>query len=453
MTKIHGFRLRSDRKPLVLLTVLALVVLALFVISCGSTKEETGGGTATTTGDTTGVTDTSIKVGSLLPLTGVAAAWGIPMGEGMKAYFDYINDQGGIYGRKLTLDVGDSQYTGPTATEAVRQLIDQDKVFAFIGNLGTEVEAAVAQTITERNIPDLFVLSGAKQFIDPVVPNLFTAQVSYITEGKIFATYLDKTYSGKKLGILAQNDDYGKEGEEGTRQGLQDLNSDIEVTTEYYDPTMTDVTSQVQRLKGDNVDVIMFWGGPLQAANMMKTARETLSWDVPMLINEANAGATLGALSGWNNIEGVVSTSITLNTDVNSDVPGVVSRREIVAKYAPSVTWDSMVFAGYSTAESFVALLRQAGPNLSRESLIAAAESVCKYQTDIAMVPESTSPTDHSFVEAEVFVKAKVNYSGAAPLVDWVPFGDPVDFESTKDCKVPTPPAGAADQPGDSLGG
>jgi branched-chain amino acid transport system substrate-binding protein len=441
---------------LVLLLVAVLGILTVFVSACSSSKDEAGGtgGQATASpGDTTGVTDTSIKIGTLQPITGVAASWGIPYSKGMKAYFDYINDQGGIYGRKLVLDVGDSQYSGPMGSEAARKLIDQDKVFAFVGNLGTGVEAAVTQYIDQDNIPDLFVLSGASQFIDPVQKNRFTAMVDYTTEGKIFATYLADTYPGKKLGILAQNDDYGKEGEAGTKQGLEDLGSDIETTTEYYDASMTDVTSQMQRLKGDNVDVIMFWGGPLQAANMMKTARETLNWDVPMLINQANAGATLGALSGWDNIEGVVSTSITMNTDVTSTVPGIVSRREIAAKYAPDVPWDSMVFAGYSTAESLVGLLKQAGKDLSRESLVAAAESVCKFSSDISMVPESTSPTDHSFVQAQVFVKAQVDRSGPSPLVDWVPFGDAVDFESTKDCKVPTPPADAEGQPGPPLGG
>ncbi len=424
---------------------------AVFAVSCSSEEKSGGGGGATALpGDTTGVTDTSIKIGSLLPITGIAAQWGVPYGQGMKAYFDYINDQGGIYGRKINLIIGDSQYTGPIATEAAKQLIDQENVFAFVGNLGTEVEAAVRQMIDADNIPDFYVLSGASQFINPVQKNRFTAMVDYTTEGKIFATYIDKTYPGKKLGILAQNDDYGKEGEAGTKQGLQDLNSDITTTTEYYDASMTDVTSQMQRLKADNVDVIMFWGGPLQAANMIKTARETLSWDVPLLINEANAGATLGALSGMANIVGVVSTAITTVTDVGSDLPGIVSRRDIFEKYAPSsATWDSMAYAGITTAEGFVGLLRQAGKDLTRESLIAAGESVCKVTSDVSMpgVASSTSPTDHEFVQAEVLVKASISQTDPN-LVDWVPFGDPIDMDSTKDCVTPTPPPGANDQPG-----
>jgi branched-chain amino acid transport system substrate-binding protein len=432
--------------PPILLLVAALSVSALFIISCGSSEKEKG----ETTGDTTGVTDTSVKLGSLLPLTGVAAQWGVPMGQGMKAYFDYINDQGGIWGRDVNLIIGDSQYTGPGGTEAAKQLIDQQKVFAFVGNLGTEVEAAVKEMIDADNIPDMFVLSGSSQFINPVQANRFTAMVDYTKEGKIFATYIAANFAGKKLGILAQNDDYGKEGEAGTIQGLEDLGSDITTTTEYYDASITDVTSQLQRLKGANVDVIMFWGGPLQAANTMKTSHETLNWDVPIFINEANAGSLMGTLAGIDNVVGTISTGITMNTDVMSDL--LAPRREIFQKYAPSsATWDSMAFAGMSTAEAVIALLKQNGPDLSRESFIATSETVCNWSTDISLVPESTSPTDHEFIEAEVFVKAEVSKEDPT-LVDWSPFGDPVGFESTTNCKVPKAPKGAADQPGQDMG-
>ncbi len=174
----------ASRKPLILLSVLALAVFAIFVTSCGSSDE--GGGATTTAGDTTGITDTSIKIGSLLPLTGVAALFGGSFGAGLKAYFEYINDQGGIYGRKIELTIGDSQYSGPAATEAARSLIDQTKVFAFIGNLGDTVDSAVKQMLDDQNIPDMFLLAGAKEFVDPVQKNRFVSQVTYETEGKIF---------------------------------------------------------------------------------------------------------------------------------------------------------------------------------------------------------------------------------------------------------------------------
>ncbi len=428
----------------------ALALFVLFAVSCGGTEEAATGGGSGGPGDTNGVTDTSIKIGTLMPLTGTMAPWGIPISKGMQAYFDWINQQGGIYGRKITVDVGDSGYTGPQATEAVRKLVEQDGVFLVYANLGTEVEAAVSQYLTEHNVPDLFLLTGASQFIDPVVKNRFSSMVNYTTEGKIFATYLYQNYDGKKLGILAQNDDYGKEGEAGTRQGLKDLSANMDVTTEWYDAAVTDVTAQTQRLKGDGVDVIMFWGSPVQAANMTKAARETLSWDVPMILNEANAAEIVATLAGIDNMEGVVSTTVGIQA-YQTEYPQIVEAQKEMASVAPDLAFDNYSLVGWNLSASVASLLKQAGPDLTRESLIAATEDVCRYMNVFSLVPSSTSPTDHQFLEAEVFVKGTVDRTVDPPIFHWKPFGDVVDFESTKNCTVPTPPADATKQPGPPL--
>ena len=152
----------------VLLLAVALALTFLFAGGCGDNDEEKGTPTAAV-GDSTGVTDTEIKIGTLLPLTGTAAAWGIALSGGMKAYFDYINDQGGLYGRKITLIVGDSQYTGSGAAESGRKMVDQDKVFAFQGNLGTEAESGIYQYLEERGIPDMYILSGASKWTVPAL--------------------------------------------------------------------------------------------------------------------------------------------------------------------------------------------------------------------------------------------------------------------------------------------
>ncbi len=293
MATISRFQVHSraaaaaSRKPLIILSVLALAVFAVFVTSCGSSGTSSGGGAGTTApGDTTGITDTSIKIGALVPISGIAAIYGGAFAAGMKAYFAWLNDQGGIYGRKIDLIIEDSQYSGPIASNAARDLIDNQHVFAFLGNLGDGVDSAVKQMLDDQNIPDMFLLAGAKEFVDPVQKNRFVSQPTYETEGKIFGTYIAKQYAGKKVGILAENDALGKEGEMGIKEELQAENADVTTTTEYYDPTVTDVTAQCQRLKGDNVDAIMFYGGAMSAASMIKTVRETLSWDVPMMMNE-----------------------------------------------------------------------------------------------------------------------------------------------------------------------
>ncbi len=445
------------KRPILFL-VSALALFVLLAVSCGgSDNQQTGGGgggTAAPTagpGDTNGVTDTSVKLGTLMPLTGAMAPWGIPISKGMAAYLDWINEQGGIYGRKLTLDVGDSAYTGPQASEAARKLVEQDKVFAMYSNLGTESEAAVAQYLTEQGVPDLYVLTGSSLFVVPVVHNRYSSMVNYTTEGKIFAQYLFDNYDGKKLGILAQNDDFGREGQTATEDALDDLGANITVTTEYYDAASTDVTAQAQRLQGDNVDVIMFWGGVPQAANLIKTARTTLSWDVPVVICEADAAEITATLAGFDNIEGTVSTTVGLQA-WQTDYPAVVKIKENMASVAPDLAFDNYSMIGWVLSQSIVGLLKQAGPDLTREGLLAAAENVCNYMTPTGLIPSSTSASDHQFTEAEIFVKATVDRSTDPATFKWVPFGDIVGFETTQNCTVPTPPADAESQPGPPLG-
>ena len=422
------------------------------LIACGSNEEgaDTGGAQ---TSPTQGVTDTEIRLGTLVPLSGnPAAAWGIAISKGEQAYFDYVNDNGGIYGRKIKLIVGDNQYAGPVASEAVRKLVEQDGVFALMGSIGTEAHTAVYQYLEEHGIPDMFLLIGESKFTVPVVRSRFTELVDYVTEGRIFATYVSENYNGKKVGLLVQNDEAGKEGEKGVRQGIDELGADTDITVEYYDTAQSDVTSQVQRLKTANVDVIVFLGGPVQAANMIKNARETMSWDVPMAISSVNAIDLMASLAGMNNVEGVVSATIG-HQAWETDIPGIMARKKIMAQYAPVLPFDNLSLSGYAVAENMVMVLKQAGRDLTTDSFLNAAESICNFTSDISLTPSTTSPEDHRFLEGEILVRATVDRSVDPPAFRWEPFGDVVNFESTKDCERPTPPAGAEDQPGASLQG
>ncbi len=459
MVTINRFQVHSkaagaaSRKTLILLGVLALAVFAMFVISCGSSGTSGGGGGTTTAGDTTGITDTSIKVGSLLPLTGVAALYGGGFAAGLDAYFKWVNDQGGIYGRKIELTTADSQFSGPIASNSARSLIDQTKVFAFIGNLGDTVEEAVKQLIDDQNIPDMFLLAGGKEFVDPVQHNRFVSQVTYETEGKIWGKYIAENYAGKKVGILAQNDSTGKEGELGIKEEIQAENADVTTTTEYYDPTVTDVTSQVQRLKTQNVDLLMFFGTALPAANMIKTVRETLSWDVQMAMNEGAGSQVIAPLAGAANMDGMISSTLA-DLPSSEKTPFYHQWQPIYNQYepgAPPGSWDALGPAGLLTAQYFVGILKLNGPDLTRESFLAAAEHICKYTPDPTEPPESTSPTDHSLVEAEILTRASLDSSVKEGVV-FTPFGSMVNFESTPDCTPVKMPAGAKDQPGPDFG-
>jgi branched-chain amino acid transport system substrate-binding protein len=441
-----------------LLLFAALAAATILVAACKEEKEE-GAGTPgakatagrTPTGATQGVTDTEIRIGTLLPLSGSpTAAWGVALSKGMKAYFDYINDQGGIYGRKIKFFVEDNQYTGPVALEAAHKLVEQDGVFIVQGSLGTAAHMAVYKYLEEHNIIDYSILTGMSTWTDPVVPTRFCALVDYVTEGRIFAKYIYDNYDGKKIGILAQNDDYGKEGETGIREGLKEQGANIDVVVEYYNEIQSDMTAQVQRLRNDNVDLLVFWGSPVQAGSMFKVSRETLNWHVPVMLNSVSAMDIVAALGGYDNVEGSV-TAIFGRQSWETDIPFIAELKQILTQYAPDVKWDSTVYGGMLVSAGTVTTLKGAGRDLTVDSFVASAEAECKYMAETALVPASMSPTDHRPTQAEVMARWVMDRSTDPPTPKWEAFGDVIDFESTKDCKQPTPPAGYFDQPGPSV--
>jgi branched-chain amino acid transport system substrate-binding protein len=444
-------------KQSVLLLLAALAAAMVLVAACKGEKQE-GAGTPgakatagrTPTGEVRGVTDTEIRVGTLLPLSGSpTAAWGVALSKGMKAYFDYINDHGGIYGRKIKFFVEDNQYSGPVAQEAARKLVEQDGVFIVQGSLGTAAHMAVYKYLEEHNVIDAWILTGNSTWTDPVAHTRFCALVDYVTEGRIFAKYIYDNYDGKKIGLIAQNDDYGKEGEKGVKEGLKDLGADIDVVVEYYDEIQSDVTAQVQRLRNENVDLVVFWGSPVQAGSLFKASRETLTWDVPIMLNSVSAMDVVALLGGYDNVEGSIST-IFGHQSWETDIPFIAELKQILADYAPDAKWDSTTYGGMVVSVGTVVTLKQAGPDLTVDSFVEAAESECKYQAETSLVPASMSPTDHRATQAEVMARWVIDRSTDPPTPRWEAFGDIIDFESTKDCKQPTPPAGYDDQPGPS---
>ena len=266
--------------------VLSLMAAGVVVAGCSSSKEQTSG--PTPGGPVPGVTDTEIVLGTDVPLSNSpAAAWGV-VADGMKAYFDYINSQGGVYGRKITLKVGDNQYSAPVAVEVVRNLVEQDGVFAIVGSLGDSCHLAVMDYLQQKGVPDLFIGGGMPQFTDPVVKTRFGMVTDYDTEGKINTDYMKQHFAGKTLGIIYENNEGGNVGLQQTEAGLAD--SDIKiVSTQGYDFTNFDLTAQVQRLKTANPDFVYVIGNPGSLASALKVSREVLNWNVPFMTSAVSA--------------------------------------------------------------------------------------------------------------------------------------------------------------------
>ena len=201
-------------------------------------------------GPVPGVTDTEILLGTHMPLSNTpAAAWGV-VADGMKAYFEYVNSQGGVYGRKIKLIVGDDHYSAPDAVEVVRNLVEQNGVFAIVGGLGDSCHLAVMQYLEERGVPDLFIGGGMPEFTDPVVKTRFGMVTDYDTESKINTDYMKENFAGKTMGIIYENNEGGNLELQQTEAGLAD--SDIKIVSKQaYDFTNFDLTAQMQRLKAD----------------------------------------------------------------------------------------------------------------------------------------------------------------------------------------------------------
>jgi len=419
----------------------ALVAAVLLVAACGDDGEEspTTPSAATGAGDTTGVTDTEIKLGTHFPLSQNAAAAYAPIASGMRAFFDYINAQGGVYGRKITFIVGDDHYNPPDTVEVVKKLVEQDKVFAIVAGFGDATHSAVYKYLEEKGVPDMFVATGAAKWTDPVVRTRFGGNPDYVTEGTMLGQYIAENYNGKKLGLLLENDELGVDGEKGLRRGLE--GSDVQiVATETYEAVQFDVTAQTQRLRNAGVDVIAAYAIPPQAASLVKTARETLNWDVPIIVGQVNCSDIFIALAGAKNAEGIVSVIFGKQAYDTGD-PGVQKYQKIWAKYGTGGDINNFALYGMTVSETVVWDLEMAGKDLTHGTFLDAAESMCKVwcSTCTGFGPWTTSNTDHRIWENEVINTVKDG--------KWITAGEPTSYESTPNCTPPTPPPGFENQP------
>jgi ABC-type branched-subunit amino acid transport system substrate-binding protein len=340
----------------------------------------------------------------------------------MKGYFDYINAQGGVHGRQIRFIIEDDHYTPSDTSQVVRKLVEQDEIFALVGGLGTATHSAASQFLEENDVPDMFVLTGATKFTDPVVRTRFGGNPDYITEGKILGQHIAAEYPDAKLGLILQNDDFGVDGEKGLREGIEGSNIEV-LEPQTYEATATDLTAQVQRLKNDGAEVLAIYALPPQGANAVKVAREVLDWNVPIVVTGVDATDIFISLAGAENAEGVVSL-VFAKQIYETDDPAVAEHINIMEQYGQGAPPSNLTLVGQAIAEFMVKVLEDTGPDLTRDSFLDAAENLRGFQCSFCLVPVSLSSTDHKLFEIEQYAEVQDG--------KWVTFGEPVDFESTK---------------------
>ena len=340
---------------------------------------------------TPGVTKDTITLGMSSAQSGAASPGYNKVGPAMRAYFNYINEKGGVYGRKIELKLEDDKYVPTNAVNKVNKLILRDKVFALVGNLGTATHtAALKKTpIIKQSVPDLFVNTGYSGFANPKkYPTTFMYLPSYIMEAKIMAKYIKDKFPGKKVGILYQDDDFGKDGLAGFKAG--GLTFVAGGTQKYASLSQATVglTAQMTALKSSGAEVIILFGVTSATAVAMRTAAGlgygttggpqfimgSVGADPTTLLTLA--GATTPALQAatLRSLTGALSLSF-LPAATDTEDEYVKKFIEINTTYNKGVPWDNNVLVGMNQAMLIVQALRAAGENPTRASLISALKS------------------------------------------------------------------------------
>ncbi|WFU54208.1 ABC transporter substrate-binding protein [Bradyrhizobium pachyrhizi] len=326
-----------------------------------------------------GATDTEIKVGNIMPYSGPASAYAT-IGKTEAAYFNKLNSEGGINGRKVNFISYDDAYSPPKMVEQARKLVESDEVLLIFNPLGTPGNTAIQKYMNAKKVPQLFVSTGAAKWNDPKnFPWTMGWQPSYQVEARIYAKYILQNYPGKTIGVLYQNDDFGKDYLIGLHDGLGDQAKKLIVVESSYETSSPTVDSQIVQIKGANPDIFVNIATPKFAAQAIKKAAE-LDWHpVQFLTNVSGSIGGVMKPAGYEASQGVLSTAYLKDpkdTEWKND-PAMTEWRAFMTKWYPEGDLDdaATVF-GYGVAKGLEQVLRQCGDNLTRENLMKQAASL-----------------------------------------------------------------------------
>jgi branched-chain amino acid transport system substrate-binding protein len=355
-----------------------------------------------------GASDTEIKIGNIMPYSGPASAYGV-IGKTEAAYFNKINAQGGINGRKINFISYDDAYSPPKTVEQARKLIESDEVLLIFNSLGTPTNTAIRKELNAKKVPQLFVATGATKWNDPKeFPWTMGWQPSYQAEGRIYAQYLIDNHPQAKVGILYQNDDYGKDYVKGFKEGAHGkLQILAEVPYETTDPT---IDSQIVSLKASGADVFFDVTIPKFAAQAIKKTAE-VNWQPLHLLN--NVSSSVGGVlkpAGLEHAKAILSTIYGKDpTDPTwKDDPGFKDWVAFMDQYYPEGDkTNSFTVYGYSAAQTLVAVLKLCGDDLTRANVMRVAANLHDLALPMLLpgITINTSPTDFAPIKQMQMVR------------------------------------------------
>jgi ABC-type branched-subunit amino acid transport system substrate-binding protein len=374
----------------------------------------------------TGATDTEIKIGNIMPYSGPASALGV-IGKTEAAYFKKINAEGGINGRKIIFISYDDAYSPPKTVEQARKLVESDEVLFILNPLGTPSNSAIQKYMNEKKVPQLFVQTGATKWNDPKqFPWTMGWSPNYQSEGRIYAKYILKERPTGKIGILYQNDDYGKDYVKGIRDGLGAKAASMIVGEESYETTTPTIDSHVVALKSVGADIFISITTPKFAAQSIKKVAE-LGWKPLFILN--GPGASTGTVmkpAGLENSQNIISATYQKDpTDPQwKDDTGIRNFDAFLAKYFPEGNREDLnIVTGYDVAQTMVHVLKECGDDLTRAKIMKEAASIKSLQLEglLPGVTINTSATD--FAPIKQFQLRK--FKGER----WELFGDVISSE------------------------
>ncbi|QEL26506.1 ABC transporter substrate-binding protein [Bosea sp. F3-2] len=320
-----------------------------------------------------GVTTTTIKVGHIGPYSGPASAYGT-MGRSLGAYFDKVNAEGGIGGRKIQFISLDDGYNPSKTVEQARKLVEQEQVLFLAGTLGTPQNAAIQKYMNARKVPQLFLSSGASRFSNyKDFPWTIGWQPSFETEGRIYARHILEQMPNAKIAILMQNDDFGRDYLRGIEDGLGEKPTAAIVARQTYEVTDPTIDSQIVNLKGSGANVFIIVASPKFAAQAIKKGAE-IGWSAQKyLVHVSNSTGAVLSAAGFENAKGLISAAYVRDVShaKESTEPEMQDYLAFLQKYYPDADKSDYVNAmGYSMGMLVEKVLRQAGDDLSRQNIM-----------------------------------------------------------------------------------
>jgi branched-chain amino acid transport system substrate-binding protein len=364
---------------------------------------------------TPGVTAKSVAIGGTFPLTGPAAAYA-PIPIGMKAYFSFINarrgadGKRGVNGRQIVWKYYDDGYNPANTVQLTRRLVEQDRVFATVGQLGTEHNLAVRSYLNQQRVPQALVSTGASYWglQSKEFPWTTGWQPDYIAEGRIYGLHIKANHSGKKIAVLYQNDDYGKDYLLGVRAALGKNYADANIVAqEPFEVTATSVASQMTRIRASGATIFVLLATPTPTIRAYATGKALGFNPEQIYLNSVSATAAFLNIAVGSAGAAYVNGSLSVaylkdpaNARWNND-PAMRQYRQIMAKYAPSANAnDGLYYYGVAKAETFVQALTAAGRNPTRASFQAALNNMKSTTNRFALpgVVQKTSAKDRFII-------------------------------------------------------